>query len=539
MLVPAEFTPVRTAVRAIRESMAEADEVDTAQGVANYIYNYEQREGSKFLLVDKSRPMLFSAVTRTLHDISNNRRWNAHMLAVYGLNAKSRFTTYVTQFLESHAMHAGSAEELRRFTAFKNGILYISNYDGNVWRITGQGVTFGAEGQVIDDGQRTDPAEDLCGIPLGIGIIPNGLEVVFADDDGGEPMMPLEIGPTGALFKIVGGIKWARDTGGGMLPKHQALAMITWLFALAFPDHFPTKPLLLLEGAPGSGKSLAMQMIQAALHGKVSPIIVSKNGERDFRVALLRNPIAVLDNTDDYIDWMPNSIAAYTTGGGWTDRELHTNTGEVRIRPQSFVAVASKNPTSFRTTDVADRCIVLRVERRERFAPARRVMEAITRDRPRICGEWVYYLNRLVALLNRGGLPELSNSRMADLEVFAWAVGAALNIKSFTVQSMLDSLQRERTAFASENDSVVEALDVWVDTAGNASRYMTIRMLFKELAELAQFDGKTFLKTPLALMQRLRAPHVIDKFWINDNEVDNRGEKLYQIMRPMTMADGN
>src|SRR5690606_19245477 len=126
--------------------------------------------------------------------------------------------------------------------------------------------------------------------------------IFFADDDGGVPCEP-DIAPHGVLLDKLTNLHFAESGLSGITPDQQRKALIIWMFALAFPDLMPTKPLLLLEGTQGSGKSATCQLIQLALMGASSPMILSKNKEDDFGVLLLRSPIAVFDNTDSYIDW--------------------------------------------------------------------------------------------------------------------------------------------------------------------------------------------------------------------------------------------
>lgn len=565
-MLPPEHAPNRETIKALRADLLKQmgkdkeREIDIAQGVANRIFENERRMNSRFLLVD-DRPCLFSAINRTLLDIGANKKWNAYLSFVYGLNAKDRVQQIVTQFLESHAIWFGEKRSVRRWVCYQDGTLNISNYDGTTWRITGAGVEMDEKGKIVDDGWVTNDNGSIERLPIGIGIVPNGEQVVFGDDDEGTPVAMPEIGRNGSLFKLIGSITWAGSptwdghagTPGGLKPKHQTLAMIIWMFAIAFPDLFPTKPLLIIEGAAGGGKSLSLQMIQAALHGCIQPVIVSENGEKDFRVSLLRSPITVLDNTDEYIKWLPNALAAYATGAGWADRELYTNQGIVKLRPHAFVAVASKNPVSFRQDDVADRSIILRTERRK-DARDRRIMKRrrvpieekagsrsakifadIEANRNQLYGEWLYYLNRIVSVINQGLMPDTADHRMADWEAFAYAVARAFNWREETIVDLMRALQGERGAFASENDVVVELLEQWLDFPQNDGRELTAQTLFKELRMLAELDGKPFVKSPLTLAHRLRAPHVVERFLVTDSATDRAGRRIYQVSRSFTL----
>ena len=155
------------------------------------------------------------------------------------------------------------------------------------------------------------------------------------------------------------------------------MAFIVWIFALALPDMMPTKPILLLEGAMGSGKTAAVQLLQYALMGESRPMILQRNKEDDFGVLLLRSPIALFDNTDSYIDWVPDAICAYTTAGVWNKRRLYTDDESMVIKPHAFIAIASKNPASFRREDVADSCVILRLVRRSEFSSIKALVQKV------------------------------------------------------------------------------------------------------------------------------------------------------------------
>lgn len=538
-MLSTEHAGIRHNVRQLMDAAEalKAPEVDIAQQIANYIYGFEIANNGKFLLVD-GRPCLFTGLDLKLLTIqTNDRPWNAHIVNLYGLNAKSKLTVFVTQFLESHCVWHGERRTVNRWVHWsaEEQALYVSNYDGHNYRLTGEGVTVTQteDGRVIVSDDVWPAHNQEHAHAVAIGVVGNGTGPIFADDDGGIPVAAPRIGRNGKLFRTVGSVNWARQTGGGLTARHQMQALIIWMFAVAFPELFPTKPLLILEGTPGSGKTAALQMIQMMLHGKDLPMVVGKDDQQNFKIQLLRSPIALLDNLDDFIDWMPNTIAAYATGAGWVARELYTNAGEVVIRPQSFVVVASKNPASFRQDDVADRSIMLRAERRSSFTSMSTLKQRTRDEREDTYGEWLYLLNRVVAVIKSGHLPAQAQHRMADFESFAWAVSYALNWKPYIVPELMEAQRRERVSFASENDIVVELLDQWLEQNGNEMRMVTARMLFKELENLAECDGKKFLKSPMALALRLRAPHVTAKFSIADELLDQHGRKIYQIARPL------
>lgn len=538
LLLPAAYVALRTRVaEAIQGLGKDASASDRGGAAAFVILQAELANDGRFLTVD-GEPHLFTGYGKRLLTLQHNdARWATHLLMVYGLNAKDReISPKVTQALASYALTNGRAVTPRRWTAYVDGALHLSRYDGTVYKITGAGVeeSVDAKNWLVDDAwlNRRDPAR----APLRFDIEDNGTTVLFADDDMGSVPADPVIGRNGRLFQLLRGIAWSRD-GAAMKPKHQVQALMIWMLAVAFPDVFPTKPIFLAEGAAGSGKSTIFQMIQQALYGNVEPFTVSEDGLRDFWLNLMTSPIAFLDNTDDIVKWLPDQIASYTTRGFRKERRLHTNTGTVVIRPHAFICVASQDPKNFRRGDVADRSVVLRMASRaarggENIAS---ITTRVARERTLLWGEWVYYLNRVVAAIAREPARR-TTTRLGDFEIFAYAACRALGWQSsVVVPQLMSALNRERALFAAEADIVLDILDDWLAFAANNARQITLRDLFRDLSQLAMQSNKPFVRTPQALAHRLRAPHV--RFMYDVAEWNQGDQRLYQILKPSPLSN--
>jgi len=295
-----------------------------------------------------------------------------------------------------------------------------------------------------------------------------------------------------------------------------------------------------------SGKSASVQLLQLALLGVSRPMILSKNKEDDFGVMLLRSPIAVFDNTDSYIEWVPDAICAYTTQGYWAKRKLYTDADEITIKPHAFVAVASKNPASFRREDVADRQIIIRLERRDNFRRFEALRHEILDMRPQLLGEYIWYVNEIVEYLRttNGDAEENETTRMADFAAFARAVGAVLHWSRDDVSDLMTALASERDAFICEEDPLVELLHKWIvhRARGYCSigREVTLFELYNEVKFVADSDGIAFYKSARMLAQKIRSPHVAREFDVEINIRDR--QKTYKFWRKddprLTPIDG-
>jgi hypothetical protein len=489
----------------------------------NSILDNEIESGSTFLVsMPDLTPYLCVGLTRETFVIPRSGKggdkfW-AYMDRRYGLTeseGNDNIARYILGRFRNYAMQQGSRVELRRFSAFRNlaerSTVYVSSYDGSMWRCDGENVMPIANGE--DD-------------------------VFFADDDGGRPSA-VEVGQNNAFFdKLVNAISFAEVGMGGISAEQMRMAYVIWAFALAFPDLMPTKPLLILEGAPGSGKSASLQLLQRALLGKAKPIILSRNKEDDFGVLLLRSPICVFDNLDAYIDWIPDAVCAYTTAGEWTKRKFFTDSEELTLKPHAFIAVASKNPASFRREDVADRCIIMRLERRERFVRFQALADEVEASRPQILGEYLHYVNKIVAEIRGGALAEQDDegSRMADFASLARIVGRVLNWNSEDVEELLVAMAAEQSAFFNEEDPLTDLLGRWLSYktrgVGNQGREVPLYVLHAELESIAQGMSIDFYKSQRMLAQKLRSPYIEREFIIQMLAPD--GRKSYRIWRKDT-----
>lgn len=479
-----------------------------ANAVTNFVLGLEKGDRSVLVrTVPTNEALLLAGYVKHLYEIDDRSRlFNAYIHDRYGLSIKLPITAYVTAAMRSVCLQYGERREVRRFTKWdaETKMLYISRYDGTVWRLDGTTIT----------------------------IVNNGRECFFLDDDHGScPPEPI-IGPHGRLIPALTKLHYQESTPGGITPAQQAHTMTAWLFATAFPDLLKARPVLIVEGAPGSGKSVAMQNIQLVLHGRIRPIIFSRQGKaEDFGVQLLRSPIAVLDNLDSFVEWLQDAICAYATTGIWLKRKLFTNDEEHEIRPQAFLAVPSANPSTFRRADLADRCLVLRLDRIDDNRLVDSIQGQLTADRPYLYGEWLYWLNRIVAELRKGEYREKiqQGQRMADFASMVHIVGQVLGWEPGTSDGVLEALQSERDAFIGESDALADVLDLWLENRKNVSRQIVLTDLYQELSDVASKARKQFYRSANTLLQKLRSPHLRALFTIDAG--GEAGKTVYKIRR--------
>lgn len=281
-----------------------------------------------------------------------------------------------------------------------------------------------------------------------------------------------------------------------------------------------------------------IQLLQLTLMGMSRPMILQRNKEDDFGVVLLRSPIALFDNTDSYIDWVPDAVCAYTTSGSWTKRRLYSDDESMVIKPHAFIAIASKNPASFRREDVADRCIILRLERRAEFTALQQLQAEFAVLRPKLMGEYLYLVSRIVEELRltaERDEPMIAEvHRMADFAQLGRAVGRVLGWTAKSLADLMRAIQSEQAAFTNEEDPLIDLLQKWIayparSGVRNIGRSMTGLQLHTELENLAQALAISWKHSPRTLAQKIRSPHIEREFHIETEIIG--GHRAYKIWR--------
>lgn len=487
---------------------------EIGRSLFNYVWQQEALSGACFLkALPEKRLLLFSGRSHRAYELSSqNTELLGYLFEHYGILQSEGCTRHVIDGLKAYCAARGAEREVRRWCYYSthDQLLYVSRYDGTMWRI---------------DGATLD-------------IVNNGDGILFADDDGGRAGADAgDIGPNNVLLStLVDGLQYVETTAGGVSAASQQLALSIWLFAVAFPDLLPTKPMLLVEGDRGSGKSLSVQLISRAIHGKSHTCIVGEQDEKDFGVQLLRKPICLLDNTDSFVKWMQNALCSYATNGEWTKRKLYSDDNEYVLRPHSFIAIASMNPVTFERPDVADRCLILRLERRAQNVPSAVLIDQVEFARPQLLGEWLYYLHLIVGAIRAGRLAEVGQHsqtaafhRMADFAFLAHVIGGVLGYGTEDVDLMLDGVQAERDVLAQTHDPLHDLLDRWIENESNIGRQVRASELHSELASIAVVTHRTYYRNPSTLIMKMRAPGLAKFFTIRATLVD--GFNSYEIWR--------
>jgi hypothetical protein len=99
--------------------------------------------------------------------------------------------------------------------------------------------------------------------------------------------------------------------------------------------------------------------------------------------------------------------------------------------------------------------------RRKEFIPEADLNQRVVTDRSVIWGELLTNLNKIIRLINDGGLPESSNHRLADWARLVTVIGEALDLSD--IEAGLELLASEREDFVLEGNAIAEGIQAWTD----------------------------------------------------------------------------
>jgi hypothetical protein len=379
------------------------------------------------------------------------------MLADYGINRSEVLHRYLIEALRVEALKRGTQTAIHRLAYYNPATftLYLFNQKNQIYRISPE---------------RSD-------------LVDNGTDgVLFLSRANAQPFEVTEPDDTCSWFDraIVSPINFAADR---LTPAEQRLMFILWFYSLFFESLMRTKPILAFIGPKGSGKSITNRKVGKLLLGENFDVMPLTDDPKDFDAAVTHSAFVAIDNVDTKCQWLNDRLATVATGGSIKKREYYTTNTLVEIPAHCFLAITSRTP-QFRRDDVADRLLILKVERYETFRSENTLLDEVLQNRNQIMSEVVHHLQQVVQALRTGhDADDAGAFRMADFAAFAMKVARHAGVEA-QVTAIFDKLTAEQSAFTLEGDPIFELLCAW--TSQNSGREVTNKVLCAELAELAE-----------------------------------------------------
>jgi hypothetical protein len=204
-------------------------------------------------------------------------------------------------------------------------------------------------------------------------------------------------------------------------------------------------PVLCLHGEQGSAKSTAARVLRCLIDPSSSPLRAEPRDERDLIITATNSWVVALDNLSHLPPWLSDALCRLATGGGFSTRELYTDSEEAIFEATRPVILTGIEDLAGRP-DLLDRAIVLQlpvIDDRERL-PERLLWERVEAVRPRVLGA---LLDAASAALRR--LPGVRLERLPRLADLALWVAAAEPALGWAEGTFLDAYEDNRALASS------------------------------------------------------------------------------------------
>ena len=414
--------------------------------IADLVLDSLKVEGTFYAAKDDKSLHYFYNIEKKLCAIDGSD-FRALCCELFGMNAAEPEYKFVLSALETYANRYGTVVEFFRFARFTSGVLYINAGKNQVFRLDGKAVKTvdnGTDGILFRNSAEVEPIE-------------------AAATYTGSPVKEYLVSTLNCDSQPLHDLYWV------------------FIYALFFESLLPTKPIVLISGEKGSGKSFTGRALKQALFGRESNVDTGlTSDEKNAKAAFANNYFLCMDNVDGKITWMANLLASVSTGTLIKERKLYENNVEVVFTPRCFVMINSREPTSLKRDDVVDRLLIFPVERYAEFVPDAQLLERISSNRSVIWAELLANLNRIVKRLKTGVPLVMKDQRLADFANVGLLIGKV--IRASSARQAFSKLEESRNALVLEDHPLLAALNQYI-TRHPKPEWVATGKLFQEVRD--------------------------------------------------------
>jgi hypothetical protein len=282
--------------------------------------------------------------------------------------------------------------------------------------------------------------------------------------------------------------------------------LLSWLLAACRPNG--PYPVLIFEGEQGAAKSTTARLLRKLIDPSRALLRTPPREERDLLIAANNSWVVGYDNLSGVPQWLSDALCRLATGGGFSTRELYTDTDEIILDLTRPVILNSIDHLAERA-DLADRAIVLNLPQID--GTARRdeaeLYAEYEREQPQILGALFDALSAALARFPEIKLPR--KPRMADFALWATAGEEGLGFNSGAFMEAYSGNRAEAVQETLESDPVSASIialmtnqemdtSPWTGTSGDLLKHLE-----GMIGDSAK-KSRTWPGTPRAMSGRLR-----------------------------------
>jgi hypothetical protein len=277
--------------------------------------------------------------------------------------------------------------------------------------------------------------------------------------------------------------------------------LLSWL-ASAFRPQGPY-PILAFQGEQGCAKSSLTRIVRRLIDPSSAPTRKYPRDERDLMIAANNSWILAYDNLSSIPQWLSDALCRLATGGGFSTRELYTDSEEIIFDAMRPVILNGIDHLPDRP-DLAERTITLNLPPIEARISEKQLYLSLDAALPGILGALLDAISvaiRRLAAVKLAILP-----RMADSAIWSVAAEPGLGLELGAFMAAYGGNRAEAVTATLESDPVAIAISRFVEVRGQWAG--TCGELLKALDDLVEDQtkkAKSWPKTPRALSSALRS----------------------------------
>jgi hypothetical protein len=309
--------------------------------------------------------------------------------------------------------------------------------------------------------------------------------------------------------------------------------VIAWLVATLRPRG--PYPILALFAEQGAGKSTIGRLLRELIDPNAAPLRAEPNDGRDLMIAANNSWCMAYDNLSHVPPWLSDAMCRLSTGGGFSTRELYSDSDEIIFDSQRPLLLTSIEEVASRS-DLLDRCLIVWLPAipEDRRRSEAELFEAFHKVRSKILGALLDAV--AVALLRLPSIKLPTLPRMADFAIWATAAETAFGWPSGTFVTAYQGNRESANEVALEASVVarplldlLEAQGEWNGSSGELLKALEER----EGEQIRKQSG--WPKNPRSLSGHLTrlAPNLREAGWEAISPKKNRTAKtrLWTIRR--------
>lgn len=262
----------------------------------------------------------------------------------------------------------------------------------------------------------------------------------------------------------------------------------TWFFSLFFESIMDTKPIFVVIGEKGSGKTSFLRRIGQFLMGEKFNVTSINSDYKNLLSLITNNYFVVIDNMDSSTSQLNDTFARISTGHVIKMRELYTTNQEVEYNVKCFISLTSRK-RNLQRDDIADRLICVFLQRFNNFSSEHRLKKSNMAMRNAIMSYTVCKLQSIIGNLKKNKDKNISTVfRIADFAEFAFK--SASNDKDVKeLKDLFLALSRQQKDFATQDNIIYILLKEIVGRKHNQDTPFSTTALFDMFKKEAEALG--------------------------------------------------